>query len=136
MIELTYRELDRANRTGAFQALLQAKKPIRMKVALRSLPEAFDREYEKLDTMRRELAVENGGTPNKETNIFEFGPDDQIKMNKALAELLDQKIKLPCDPVPFAQLQEADGTVEAPKQWEPNEVILGALSPFLDFAGF
>ena len=123
MIKLALRELDAANRTGALRAFLQAKKPIAAKVANRKLPTAVDDEVAKLDQARRDLAVECGGVPNETTQVFEFRPENQARMAVAMTTLLDQRIDLPGEAVPLEHLTE----------WEPTELQLGALDPFVIF---
>ena len=123
MIKLTLRELDAANRTGAFRAFIAAKKPIAAKVANRKLPAAFDDEVAKLDQSRRELAIEYGGVPNKATQIFEFSPENQARMAAAMATLMDQVIELPGEAVKLDDITDC----------EANEAQIGALDPFIIF---
>ena len=131
MIKVTLKQLNYAVITNAWDAFLNAKKPIDVKIANRKMPNEVAEALQIFNDEKLVLAKELG-VENKETQRYERVPENKALYDK-IAELENKTVELTGNPVAFADLKVFDPETKQDGPWNPDERTLGALEPFLTF---
>jgi hypothetical protein len=131
MIKLTLKQLNYAKVTGALDAFFKANKPFAVRIANRKLPEEIDAILQIFNEEKLALAREIG-VENPQTHVFDRGPENKALYDK-IAVLEQKEIELTGEPVQVQDMREAGDFPPPGQPWEPSELILGALEPFLLF---